>query len=161
MNRLRLRLPVIFIVALILSILPLPAFLVFFKPPWILLSLLYVAFFLPAKSNLAVIVILGLILDVLLSTILGAHAFALIATLGLTFGKARRFQFFPMVHQIILVGFFCFFYQNILMFINALQGLPYNLWIPLASCGLGMLFWPWIRLFGDEWLLSRFGYARR
>lgn len=158
MKNLHLRLGAGFIGALILSILPMPEFISAFRPPWILLLVLYIEYFLPGNFKLTALLIVGLILDVLFSTVIGEHSFALFLTTWIASSKSRRFQFFSMMQQIFLIGFFCLIYQAIISFIDALLGFNYSIFMPFASAMLGMFIWPWIRLLGDGSLLTRLVY---
>jgi rod shape-determining protein MreD len=158
MRHLHLRLLVGFIAALILSILPMPELISIFRPPWVLLLVLYIEYFLPGKFKLTTLLFVGLILDVLLSTVIGEHSFALLLVTWIASSKSRRFQFFSMLQQICLIGFFCLLYQAIISFMDALLGFNYSLLMPLASAVLGMFIWPWIRLLGDDTLVTRVAY---
>ncbi|KTD47663.1 rod shape-determining protein MreD [Legionella quateirensis] len=158
MRNLRLRLWIGFIGALVLSILPMPEILSAFRPPWILLLVLYIEYYLPGNFRLTTLLITGLLLDVLLSTVIGEHSFALLLVTWIASSKSRRFQFFSMIQQICLIGFFCLLYQSVISFIDALLGFHYSLLMPFISAVLGMFFWPWIRLLGDGSLLTRLVY---
>ncbi len=158
MKNLRLRLWIGFIGALVLSILPIPELISAFRPPWVLLLVLYIEYYLPGNFKLTALLVVGLLLDVLLSTVIGEHSFALLLVTWIASGKSRRFQFFSMLQQICLIGFFCLLYQSVISFTDALLGFHYDLMMPLASAVLGMFFWPWIRLLGDGSLLTRLVY---
>lgn len=158
MKNLSLRLWVGFIGALVLSILPIPELISAFRPPWVLLLVLYIEYYLPGNFKLTALLILGLLLDVLLSTVIGEHSFALLLVTWIASSKSRRFQFFSMLQQICLIGFFCFLYQSVISFTDALLGFHYSLLMPFASALLGMFFWPWIRLLGDGSLVTRLVY---
>lgn len=158
MISLRLRLIAGFIGVLILSILPMPELISAFRPPWVLLFVLYIEYFLPGIFKLTALLIAGLLLDALLSTVIGEHSFALLLVTWIASTKSRRFRFFSMVQQICLVGFFCFLYQSIISFIDVLLGFNYSLFMPFASAAFSMFLWPWIRLLGDGSLLIRPNY---
>lgn len=158
MRHLSLRLWVGFIAALVLSILPLPELISAFRPAWVLLLILYIEYFLPGNFKLITLLIVGLVLDVLLSTVIGEHSFALLFVTWIASSKSRRFQFFSMMQQIFLIGFFCLLYQSVISFVDALLGFNYSMLAPFASAMLGMFFWPWIRLLGDDTLLIRLAY---
>lgn len=160
MKNLVFRLSLWFIIALGLSILPIPGLISAFRPPWILLLVLYIEYFLPGKFKLIGLVIIGLVLDVLLSTVMGEHAFALLLVTWIASTKTRRFQFFSMMQQIFLIGFFCLIYQLTISLIDALLGFNYSPISPIISAALGMFFWPWIRLLGEDTLLTRVAYTR-
>ncbi len=150
MRNIHLRLVMAFIIALSLSILPMPQFFSYCRPPWILLLVLYIEYFLPGQFKLITLLFVGLILDVLLSTVIGEHSFALLLVTWLASTKSRRFQFFSMMQQICLIGFFCLLYQTVISFIDALLGFHYQPLMPLASALLGTIIWPWIRLLADD-----------
>ena len=132
--------------AFVLTILPLPEMIMAFRPPWILLFVLYIQCLLPNYFNVTLVFLLGLCLDVLLSTIIGEHAFALIVTTWFAAGKARRFRFFAMVQQMLLVGLFSGVYQLIVYLIEAFVGYHNAPWMIVGPAVLSMFFWPWIRL---------------
>ncbi|MBA2648120.1 MAG: rod shape-determining protein MreD [Legionella sp.] len=154
MLSIRLRLFAGFILVLVLSILPLPEMITAFRPAWVLLLVLYIEYFLPGKFNLATVVMLGLVLDVLLSSVIGEHSFALLLVTWIASSKSRRFQFFSMMQQIFLIGFFCLIYQMVIVFINALLGFHYNIYNPFICAFVSMFFWPWIRLLGEDIFLT-------
>lgn len=158
MKDLRLKLLIAFLAALVLSILPMPQFLSAFRPPWVLLLVLYIEYFLPAKFHITTLVLVGLMLDVLLSTVIGEHSFALLLVTWIASTRSRRFQFFSIMQQIVLVGLFCFIYQATITLIDGLLNFDYNLFTPIASASLSMFIWPWIRLLGDGSLLTRLHY---
>ncbi|STX37869.1 rod shape-determining protein MreD [Legionella feeleii] len=94
MNSLNLRLIIAIMLALVLTILPLPDLLVGLRPPWVLMLVLYLQYYLPDHFNISLLVIIGLMLDVLLATVIGEHAFALCFVSWIASNKARRFSFF-------------------------------------------------------------------
>ena len=53
-----LRLVLALLLALMLTVLPLPELLAGFRPPWLLLLILYVQFFLPSYFNVTVVVVI-------------------------------------------------------------------------------------------------------
>ena len=149
MMTLNLRLMFALLVAFVLTILPLPVMMMGFRPPWILILVLYVQFFLPNYFNITLLLFLGLCLDVLLSTVIGEHAFALILTTWFASGKARRFNFFSMVQQMMVVALCCLVYQLIIFLIDAFLGYNTGLWMVIGTALLSMFFWPWV-----EWVLT-------
>lgn len=158
MKNLRIRLGFGFVVALILSILPMPELISAFRPPWVLLLVLYIEYFLPGNFKLTALLFVGLLLDVLLATVIGEHSFALLLVTWIASSKSRRFQFFSMMQQIFLIGFFCLLYQSIISLIAVLLGFNYSILAPFASAIVSMFLWPWIRLLGEDNLLNRLSY---
>ncbi len=143
------------ILALALTILPFPDLLQGLRPPWVLILVLYLQFFLPDYFNVIILLVVGLILDVLLSTVMGEHAFALSMVTWIASNKARRFLFFSVGQQMILVGCFCLLYQLIILIIEAFLGYQMSLLMSLASALISMLLWPWIRVIADDALYAR------
>lgn len=139
------RLLIALFIAFVLTILPLPDMIMGLRPPWVLMFVLYIQFFLPNYFNITLIFFLGLCLDVLLSTVIGEHAFALLLTTCFAVGKARRFNFFSMVQQMFLVALFCLFYQLIIFLIDAFLGYNNGPWMAVGTALLSMMFWPWVR----------------
>jgi rod shape-determining protein MreD len=158
MKNLRIRLALGFIVALLLSILPMPELISDFRPPWVLLLVLYIEYFLPGNFRLTTLLFVGLLLDVLLATVIGEHSFALLLVTWIASSKSRRFQFFSMMQQIFLIGFFCFLYQSVISLTALLLGFNYSIFTPVCSAIVGMIIWPWIRLLGEDNLLTRLVY---
>ena len=134
------------LMALILTILPLPEIVSEFRHPWILLLVLAVQFFFPKYFHLSLVFVLGFCLDVLLTRVAGEHAFALLLTTWVASSKVRRFRFFSIGQQMALVGLFCLMYQGIFFLIDAfLRYHPHP--VAIIGAGLsGLLFWPWVLL---------------
>lgn len=160
MTSVTLRLLISILLALVLTILPLPGFLMGIRPPWVLLLVLYLQFYMPDYFNLFVLFLLGLILDVLLSTVIGEHAFALCLISWIASNKARRFSFFSIGQQMALIGFFALFYQLILLTIDAFLGFYITFTSMLGSTLISIVLWPWIRLLAEDTLLAKVRYSR-
>ena len=144
--KLEVHLVLFFLLALILTILPLPYGLSGFRPPWVLLLILYVQFFLPNYASLTATVALGLCLDVLLSTILGEHIFALVLTTWLASTRARRFHIFALPQQMILITLLCFVYQLVLYAVDFYQEFNSTLLMVLGTTLLSLMIWPWLSI---------------
>lgn len=140
------------LIALSLTIIPLPDLCLGLRPPWTLLLILYLQFFLPDYFNLITLLIIGLILDTLLSSVIGEHAFALCFVTWIANKKVRRFNFFSMGQQIALIGFFCLFYKMILFTIDAFLDYQVTFAMSLGSSLISMLLWPWIKLLAESTL---------
>ncbi len=149
---LNLRLSAALVVVFILSILPLPDLIMGFRPPFILLLVLYIQFFLPQYFNITVLFLIGLCLDVLLSTVIGEHAFALLMTTWFAAGKIRRFMFFSMIQQMMLILTCCLIYQWIIFLVDAFLGYHQSPWMLAVPPLLGMMCWPWVRILVDSTL---------
>lgn len=150
MISLNLRIILAIVLSLGLSILPLPELITNFRPPWVLMLVLYLQFFIPSHFNLMVLIIIGLMMDVLLATVMGEHALALILVTWIASSKARRFQFFSPGQQMALIGFFCFLYQLAILVTDSFLGYPVSWLSCLSSSLVSVVFWLWIRLLADD-----------
>lgn len=155
MSLMTLRLFTAFFLVLILTILPMPALLLGTRPMWVLMLILYLQFYMPDYFNLVVLFALGLILDTLMSTVIGEHTLALSLVSWIASSKARRFYFFSIGQQMILIGFFCFLYQIIILTINAFIGYHVGFASVIGSTAISVLLWPWVRLIAEESLLFK------
>lgn len=160
MTSLNLRLFLAILLALVLTIIPLPELLIGIRPPWVLLLALYLEFYMPDEFSIVLLLTVGLVLDVLLSTVLGEHAFALSLVTWIANSKARRFSLFTIGQQMALIGFFCLVYQLIILIIDGSLGYKTGFLMPIGSALISVLLWPWVRLVADDSLFSKVVYRR-
>lgn len=133
-----------FIVGLALSILPLPNWAVWLQPEWVVLILFYWMIALPHRIGLSAALFLGLLLDALNGSALGAHAFVLILLSYFMIKMHRQLRVFPLLQQAIVIMFMIFSYELILLFISMmLEGVIYVTWFWVPSI-TSMLLWPWL-----------------
>jgi len=138
------RLPVVItiIVALMLSVAPLPDWLEAFRPDWLALTLIYWAMMLPRTWSVGSAWLIGLVLDVAHGTLLGQHALALCVVVYVTVRLHLLMRVFPMSQLSATVFSLLALYQFILFWINGVAGLPVpaiSYWAPVIS---GAIFWP-------------------
>ena len=155
------RVMITFLAGLILTIMPLPDMLVQFRPPWILLILLYMQFYLPHYFNVTLIFILGLMLDSLLATVIGEHALILCVVAWLATSKTRRFALFSIGQQMIFIAFFAMVYQIGIALIDSFLGYRATLESILGAGLVSVLVWPWLSWMGGKWLLESYSQAKR
>lgn len=134
------------LVALILTILPIPASLSSFRPPWILLVILYIQFFLPTYFSVTVTILLGLCLDLLLSTLMGEHIIALVVATWIASTRVRRFHLLSLLQQIAIVTGLSFVYELMLYCIDIYQGFNHSLLMVFGTTLLSLMVWPWVSL---------------
>lgn len=150
------RITLALILACALTILPLPQWATHFKPQWVLMLLLYLQFFLTSYCHPILILFVGFMLDALLVTVLGEHAFALLLVVWIASRWSRRFHFYYLGQQILVIGFLCFIYQLLLFSIESFFGYAGSL-MSIAQSSLACMFlWPWIKLLGDDTLSIRY-----
>jgi len=144
------RLFLCFTLALMLTIMPLPVVLEPFRPQWVLLLMLYVQFYLPACFRISLVFLVGLSVDLLLSTVIGEHAFALLLTAWVACGRTRRFKFLSTLQQMFLIIIFCMIEQGVIFVVEAFQGYSVTILDGFGTVLSSMFFWPLVK-----WLLDR------
>lgn len=83
------------LLALLLTILPMPALLDHHRPDWLVLVVLYWVIALPHRVNIGTAWVCGLLLDILLGSTLGVHALSMAImayVVALQFQKIRNFS---------------------------------------------------------------------
>ena len=138
------RLPVIvtIILALMLTVVPLPDWAETFRPDWMVLTLIYWAMMLPRTWSVGSAWIVGLLLDVAQGTILGQHALALCLIVFITVRFHLLMRVFPMSQLTATVFALLALYQFLLFWINGVAGIPAaasTYWGPVLT---GALLWP-------------------
>ena len=134
------------VVALILMIVPLPDWATNFRPDWVALTLIYWAMMLPRTWSVGSAWIIGLVLDVAQSTILGQHALALCFIVFVTVRFHLLMRVFPISQLTATVFALLALYQFILFWINGVAGIPspaVSYWGPVIS---GAIVWPFLSM---------------
>lgn len=130
-----------FIVALMLTIVPLPHFLEIMRPEWSALVLLYWCLALPNRIGVGVAWSIGLLLDVLKGSLLGQHALAFAVIAYVTHNLHLRIRLFPRWQQSLFVMVLLILYQLLVLWFEGIAGAPskgWGYWLPAFT---GMLFW--------------------
>lgn len=134
------------LLALLLSLVPLPYWASWFRPEWLLLVVIYWAMALPHRVSIGSAWCLGLLLDALNGTLLGEHALAFSIVAYVTVKLHLRIRLFPLWQQALSVLGLVYLYQLVLFIIQGVIGqLPTTLWYWLPTLS-SMLFWPWTYL---------------
>jgi len=139
-----------FVVAMVLSIAPLPDALPielqYLRPEWIPLVLIYWVKALPHRVGVVLAWIIGLMTDVLLGSLLGQHAFSFIVVAYIATSLYQRLRMFSISQQSVIVLATVGLNQLINFWIESIAGLSeWNSWYLLASV-MSALLWPWIFL---------------
>ena len=139
------------IIALMLTILPLPLWAAWFRPEWLVLVVVYWSIALPHRVNIGIAWCLGLLLDALSGTVLGEHAFALMVVTYIAIKLHKRIRAANIVQQSITMCLLVALFQAIIFIIQAVIGqIPSSplYWLPTVT---SMLFWPWIFIILRDW----------
>lgn len=136
--------PLTFIVALVLTLLPMPEWAIWLRPAWVLLVVIFWNVALPDYVSVGTAWFVGIILDVLYNSALGEHALALTIVSYVVIRMHTRLRMFPLLQQGLSVFLLVTFYLFILFCIQGFVGdLPRG-WLYWSSSVTSMLLWPWI-----------------
>jgi rod shape-determining protein MreD len=142
-------LPVIvtIIVALMLTMMPLPDSIAAFRPDWVALIMIFWAMSIPRSYNVGVAWIAGIFLDVTQGTLLGQYALALCAVTYITVKFHLLMRVFPLLQLTATIFALLALYQFLLFWINGVVGVnapPVSYWGPVLT---GALIWPLLYTF--------------
>jgi rod shape-determining protein MreD len=134
------------LLALVLTVMPLPAEVSHWRPAWVLLILLYWTLALPHRINVGHAWLFGLLQDVLLGAPLGINALSFSFAsyiFALSFQRVRNFSVWQ---QSLLVGLVCTLHQLLRFWAAYLFDdikLSHLILLPVIS---SMILWPWLFL---------------
>jgi rod shape-determining protein MreD len=132
------------VIALVLTLLPMPGWTVWLRPAWVLMVLIYWAMITPYRVSVGVAWMTGLVVDLLNGTLLGEHALAFTVVIYFVSRMYIRLRMHPMLQQGLNVLVFVLLYQFILYCIQGFIGqLPVSNLYWLSSI-TSMLLWPWL-----------------
>jgi rod shape-determining protein MreD len=143
------RLPVLIciIMALMLSLVPMPDWARPYRPDWVALTLIYWSMTMPRTYGIGTAWITGIVLDAAQGTLLGQHALALSLITYITAKFHLQLRVFPMSQMMATVMALLALYQFILFWINGVAGIyaeAVAYWGPVVS---GTLLWPIVAVF--------------
>jgi rod shape-determining protein MreD len=130
------------LIALILTVLPLPRSLDVVRPAFLVLTVLYWSVYAPRAGGLAIGFFAGLMLDVFQGPVLGEHALALSLVTYIAVREHQRIRSKPAIQQALIVFPALMLYELVLFMIDGWTGHPVTSplrWLHTAS---GALIWP-------------------
>lgn len=114
-------------VGLVLSILPMSLYSASFRPDWTVLVLLYWVLALPERVNIGSAWFVGLLLDILLGSPLGAHALACALIGFFTAVNNKTIRHFSLPQQTLIIGLFLALYHLIVFWVSYfITDLPFS-----------------------------------
>ena len=132
------------ILALILTILPLPDWVQIYRPNWVALVLIYWSMALPKRVGLWFAFFTGIILDTSQGTLLGQHTLALIIIIFINMNFYQRIRVLAPAQQAIYVFVLLLINQVVVAWIEGMMGRPPPLLAFFGAPLVGMLIWPWV-----------------
>ena len=131
-----------FVLAYVLAVLPLPAWLQWGRPEWVALTLIYWCIALPQRVGITAALLLGVGLDVLEGAVLGQNAFALVVVALLSQLLYQRLRVYSLWQQAVVVFILVGINQLICQWVQSIEGvsvLPRLFLLPALSSAL---LWP-------------------
>jgi rod shape-determining protein MreD len=133
-----------FIVAIMLTALPLPDWAVNWRPDWVVVVLIYWCMAVPDRIGIFIAWFLGLLLDVQQGNVLGQNALGMILIALLTINSYQRMRTYPLLQQAVLVCFYLLLYKLVMLLILVCMGLNKSDWTYWMPAITSMLLWPWL-----------------
>lgn len=133
-----------FLIAFLLTAMPLPTWAVPWRPAWVPMVLIYWCLATPEIVGLLVAWCVGLLLDVLVSAPLGQNALGLTVVAFITVTNHQRIRVFPVGQQAIIVGMIILLYLLLSFAIRHWTRQtpdPVTYWFAALT---SMLLWPWL-----------------
>ena len=134
------------VVALLLSVMPMPEQMEIGRPLWLALVLTFWAIHFPQNIGVLTAWCVGIAQDVLYGTLFGQHALALVIIVFLVLTLQQRLKVFPLWQQSFALLVIYGLAQLVLLWLGTLSGMRpeinYYAWPVLIS----YLLWPWLYL---------------
>ena len=135
------------IIALMLTMVPMPEAIGAFRPDWIALIVIFWAMSVPRSYSVGVAWFAGILVDVTQGTLLGQHALALCAVTYIAVKFHLLMRVFPLLQLTATIFALLAFYQFLLFWINGVAGVPapsVSYWGPVIT---GTVIWPLLHTF--------------
>lgn len=131
-----------FVAAYVLAVLPLPQWLLWGRPEWLALTLIYWTIALPHRVGIMTGLLLGVGLDVLEGAVLGQNAFALVVVALLSLTLYQRLRVYGLWQQAGVVFVLIGINQLICQWVQNLGGVGARSLLFLLPAVSSALLWP-------------------
>jgi rod shape-determining protein MreD len=131
------------LLALMLTIMPMPISVDAFRPDWVLIVISYWSIALPNKVNVITAWILGLIIDVLLGSVLGVHGAAMAICIYISAVNYQKIRNFSLWQQALIVAVLAALYNLLTFWLeHFLTQVPFliSYLYPVLTT---LIVWPW------------------
>lgn len=132
------------VVALFLTMLPLPAMAEDLRPQWVAMILVFWALALPERVGVFWAFGTGLVLDVATGTLLGHHALGLSVVAYVAVELHARVRIFPLWQQALFVWVLLILERLLALWVLGATGQPMPSLSYWGSTFVGLLLWPWL-----------------
>jgi len=131
-----------FLVAFVLAVLPMPQWLMWVRPEWVALILIYWAIALPHRVGILTALALGIMLDTLEGAVLGQNAFSLVVVAVLCQTLYQRLRVFSVLQQAGTVFVVIGINQLVCQWVQNLEGVGSPSLLFLLPAVSSALLWP-------------------
>ncbi|MNZ45649.1 Rod shape-determining protein MreD [compost metagenome] len=132
------------LLALLLSVAPMPNFMEIGRPLWLAMVLTYWVLYLPHKVGMLTAWVLGLAADVLYGSLLGQNALILGLIVFLVLNLQQRLRMFPIWQQCLVLLVVFGLAQLVQLWLNTLTGNRPPTLVFLLPALVSALLWPWV-----------------
>lgn len=133
-----------YLVALILTIWPLPVWAEAFRPAWVALVTIYWCLWLPERVGVIVAFLAGLLVDTLSGTLLGEHALALVLVAWAALWMHLQVRVFPWWQQCVVVLGILALNAFVLFWVDGMLGYTLGTAVRLVPMLVSAAIWPWV-----------------
>ena len=141
-----------FIIAFLLTILPLPSIAQWFRPEWVALVLIYWVLTAPDLIGMRTAFLIGLVLDGLRGGLLGQYALVFTLMTFIVLKSHRRLNLFPLWQQAVCVFFIIAGGQLVVAWTRGLIGQsPISGGLFWLAALTSMILWPWLYLLMSDY----------
>ena len=140
----RVTIAITLIISLVLSVMPMPENLEYYRLQWAALVLIYWCMALPERVGVGIGFFVGLLLDILTGTLLGQHAFGLSVISFATVKTHKRVRVFPLWQQSVFVTLLLYVDRLLFFWVDGTIGRPAGMLESWVAPLLGGLIWPWL-----------------
>jgi rod shape-determining protein MreD len=130
------------LIALFLSVLPLPGWLDVVRPAFLVLAVLYFSITAPRAGGLTLGFLAGVALDVFQGSVLGQHALALSLVTYIAVREHQKIRSKPAFQQSLIVFFALLAYEFVVFAIDGWTGQPITNPLRWVHTFTGALIWP-------------------
>ena len=134
------------VLAMCLTVLPMPEWANTMRPMWVLLVLIYWVLALPHRINIGVAWCCGLVSDILYGSLLGEHAFVYTIIIACVYRMHVRMRLASGLQQSLTVFALLILHETLLLVIHSFSGQSQIAWTYWLPCLSSTVLWTWLFL---------------
>lgn len=133
-----------FIIGLVLSQIPMPDFMTWARPEWVVLVLIYWVMALPYRIGIGSAFAVGLVMDLVRGSVLGLNALSMTIIAFLVLMLYKRMRMFPLWQQSCLILVLVGINQLLFHWMQGVTGTTSDSLLFLLPALISALVWPWL-----------------